>query len=117
MKASESDGFRLVTVFRNPEETLLSSWTFTTGLVGVDHEQVPLSNFARLLSWAGELDSLYAHYVDCWQRRNHPDFLLLFFDDMKEELGESVRRVADHIQKILEESPCRAVQKQSQIQT
>eukprot|EP00929_Paragymnodinium_shiwhaense_P053978 TRINITY_DN27059_c0_g1_i1.p1 TRINITY_DN27059_c0_g1~~TRINITY_DN27059_c0_g1_i1.p1 ORF type:complete len:359 (+),score=32.46 TRINITY_DN27059_c0_g1_i1:67-1143(+) len=97
MNATELDGYKLLTVLRDPRDTLLSSWRFLTEMVDMETSQVPISNLARLLRMAGELHGLYAHYVDMWQRRHHPSVLLLFYDDLKEDLGGSIRRVANHL--------------------
>lgn len=96
LRSIEADGFRLVPVFRDPTDVLLSSWRFTTELIGMNHSQVPITDFAKLLYWSGEIHALYANLADFWVRRDHPDVLLLFYDDLKDDLEGSVGRLAEH---------------------
>ena len=56
--------------------------------------------------------SYFHHLVSWWPHRNDPNVLLLFFEDLKEDLGSAVRAVAEfmgvtdegHIQVALERS-------------
>ena len=49
--------------------------------------QVPFSTLASALKWPGELRKMQDNFVDFWQSRHHPDILLLFFDDLRDDLG------------------------------
>jgi len=90
-------GGRYITVMRDPRDTMVSfhnffdGWIFEKGAVRLDEftdwvidRGLPYSNYWRhLMSW--------------WRRRDEPEVLMLAFEDMKEDLPTSVRRVAEFI--------------------
>lgn len=92
-----ADRFRLVTVLRDPCDTILSSWRFIPSVAGLDHNLIPIEHIVTLFSLSGELDSVFADYADFYERRHDPNILLLFFDDLNEDLAGSVRRLARHL--------------------
>ena len=73
----------------------LKGWLFQPGKVSI-HE------FVRdfLLAGSGipktkvEFPSYFAHLVSWWEHRNDSNVLLLFFEDMKDNLDSGVRKVA-----------------------
>ena len=40
---------------------------------------------------------IWHHFLGWWQRRNDPDVLFIFFEDLKEDLRGSVAKVAAHM--------------------
>jgi hypothetical protein len=90
----EDKGFKLLCVMRNPKDTILSMWRFMPTVVGIPYEKVPVSGMFLLMRALGMMDKLFADYADFWERRHHENVLVLFFDDLKQDLEGSVRRLA-----------------------
>ncbi|SLN56945.1 Sulfotransferase domain protein [Roseovarius litorisediminis] len=89
-------GGRYIVVFRDPIDAMLSlyrfleGWWFETG-------SIPVSDFAAYYLDREERDTYWAHAASWWGERGRDDVLCLTFEDMKNNLSEAVRRVADFI--------------------
>jgi len=85
--------YRTITLFRNPMDAVVSSWRFLPNLLHVPHELIDPNLYARA-TLISKYDETLQNMVDFWDLRNDPNVLILFFDELKEDLGGTVRRVA-----------------------
>lgn len=88
-------GFRMVTVLRDPADTLLSRHRYLPALLGINPRDIPVESFATTFSEG--FNVMMDEYAQAWERRHHPNALIIFYDDMKEELNVSVERLARHM--------------------
>eukprot|EP00927_Polykrikos_kofoidii_P064495 TRINITY_DN5975_c0_g1_i1.p1 TRINITY_DN5975_c0_g1~~TRINITY_DN5975_c0_g1_i1.p1 ORF type:complete len:370 (+),score=49.41 TRINITY_DN5975_c0_g1_i1:60-1169(+) len=92
--ATERDNFRLVAVFRDPADVIMSSWRFLPTVAGIDHKLISQTSLMRLLNLMGALDKMFIDYADFWERRHDPNVLVLFFEDLKQDLRSDVHRLS-----------------------
>ena len=100
---------KVVTCLRNPKDALVSFY---------HHEKI-IKNHTFTRDFPTYFDhfmdnlvlySPYFEYVkEAWQRRNHPNVCLLFFEDMKKDLATSVRKVARFLGKEVPEEKVEAL--------
>lgn len=100
LNATEKDDNRLACVFRDPADTFLSAYRFIPSIVHIRYELIPLNSFLWFVKTVGLLEAQFIAFADYWQRRHDPNVLVLFFDDMKEDLAGEVKRLADFIQTV-----------------
>ena len=88
---------RMMTVVRDPADTMLSAWRFVPGVAAVDHKDVKLELMVGFFRVNGILKDMHTDYAEWWERRHDDNALLLFYDDLKEDLPREVRRIAAHL--------------------
>ncbi|XP_065059870.1 sulfotransferase 1E1-like [Rhopilema esculentum] len=93
------DKSKVVLCLRNPKDTVVSFY---------HHQQL-----MKHLNFVGEFKTFFNLFMDdlcnfcpyfdyvaeAWQRRNHPNMCILFYEEMKADLAGNVRRVARFLQK------------------
>jgi len=113
INATENDGFRLLTVLREPMELVVSLWRFFPPIRGIDYNLISQETFYRFIKMMGLIEEAIHRYADWWEHRLSPNVLLLFFDDLKSDLDGSVRRIADFFKSNLTEEELLSVIQQS----
>jgi len=90
---------KVVTCLRNPKDTVVSYY---------HHEKL-----VKSYGYSGDFPTYFDHFMDnlviyssyfeyvkeAWQRRNHPNVCLLFFEDMKKDMTPSIKKVAKFLGK------------------
>ena len=90
---------KVVTCLRNPKDTVVSYY---------HHEKL-----VKAYGYTGDFPTYFGHFMDnlviyssyfeyvkeAWQRRNHPNVCLLFFEDMKKDMASSIKKVAKFLGK------------------
>ena len=97
-------GAKYIAICREPCATFYSFFDFYNGWF-FDHGTVSLHQFIEdyLVEYLGvpkskkQLASYFVHFLSWWERRNDPNVLFLFFEDMKDDLESAVRMVADFV--------------------
>ena len=90
---------KVVMCLRNPKDTVVSYYYFVK-LSRAHGYKGDFATFFDLFMDNLVFYSPYFEYVkEVWQRRNHPNVCLLFFEDMKKDLATSVRKVAKFLGK------------------
>ena len=94
---------KVIVVLRNPEDVLLSfynffeDWFFEPGSISLDAfakefwlaRGVPTSRMQNA--------SYFVHLISWYKRKDDPNVLILFFEDLKDDHRFQVQRVAQHI--------------------
>ncbi|XP_045785349.1 luciferin sulfotransferase-like isoform X2 [Maniola jurtina] len=97
------DTTKVVYVARDPRDVAFSYYTFYkfTRLMSNDKD---FETFWKLFISNNILWSPYfGHVLEAWEKRNHPNMLFLFYEDMVKDLVGAVRRVANFYEKTLSE--------------
>ena len=113
-------GGKYIVIYRDPYAACYSFFNFFNGWYFQPGE-VSLHAFVRDIPLAGsgvpktkaEFPSYFAHLVSWWEHRNDSNVLLLFYEDMKEDLESAVREVAAFIEIKDEEKIKKAVEMSS----
>ena len=90
-------GGRYIHVSRDPKDTLVSyhrfleGWVFETGSIDLD----TLARESFLKGRRGE--DYWGFLLSWWEKRNDPDVLFMFYEDMKQDLGATIDEVAGFI--------------------
>ena len=97
-------GAHYIHISRDPKDALVSyhrfleGWFFETGTIDLD-------TLARESFLLGRRDEDYWEFLlSWWERRNDPNVLFLFFEDMKEDLKRTVEEVARFMQLQLDDT-------------
>ncbi len=86
-------GGRYIVSFRDPKDALLSAyrflegWFFEPGSIGIEE-------WARARFLTDRKAGYWHHLLSWWSQRDNPKCLLLCFEDMKEDLPDTIDRVA-----------------------
>ena len=93
------DKSKVVICLRNPKDTVVSYYHFVKLASHFGYE----GDFPTFFNLFMDDLVVYCPYFEfvkeAWQRRNHPNVCLLFFEDMKKDLATSVRKVAKYLGK------------------
>jgi hypothetical protein len=87
-------GARYLVSFRHPQDALISFYHFFEGWWFVPGT-VSMTDFANVYFLARR--GYWRHLASWWEQRANPNVLLLTFEDMKEDLTQTVRTIADFI--------------------
>lgn len=89
-------GGKYITVIRDPKDALLSCYRFFEGLY-FEKGAIPIQDFAREF-YIKELGREYwKHVLAIWYHRNDKNVLPLCYENLKQDLPGTVKRVADFI--------------------
>lgn len=90
-------GARYIFVFRDPKDSAVSFYNFTVGWL-IEPGGVTLDEFVQEFYIGREPErSYWYHLLSWWPRRTSPDTLFCCYEEMKDDLSGTVRRVADFI--------------------
>lgn len=91
---------KVIVVLRNPEDVLLSFYRFFEGWF-FEPGTISLEAFAKEFWLARGVPtskmqnaSYFVHLTSWYKRRDDPNVLILFFEDLKDDLRPQVQRVA-----------------------
>jgi hypothetical protein len=109
-------GGRYIVPLRDPGDALVSSYRFMEGWF-VEPGAIPIEVHARENFMRREPGRGYwAHLRSWWEQRDHPNVLLLAYEQMKADLEGTVRRVADFIGVPLDEELFALVMRHSSLE-
>ncbi|KAK3890518.1 hypothetical protein Pcinc_005536 [Petrolisthes cinctipes] len=87
------DTCKVVYVARNPRDTCVSYYYHQRLMKSAEY----VGNFAEFVDlWCRNLvlqAPYWGHVSEAWERRDHPNFLWLYYEDMKENLPRELRRL------------------------
>lgn len=105
-----------ITVLRDPKEIFVSSYHFLPGVFGLSG-QLTMKEWLDMYLAPGFISTAWAvHTATFWKWRDRPNFLLLEFAKMKQDLPGSVRQIADLMGVSLTESQMAKVIERSSFQ-
>ena len=96
--AGGDDGYRVITVLRDIEPVCRSAYKMMIGIVGMEESELNFDDFLSLMSLFPFTENILRHFAAVWETRHDPNVLVLFFDDMIQDLSGSVRAVADQLE-------------------
>lgn len=92
-----NDDAKYIVVIRNPKDALVSAYHFENSFIEkMVGDRVPLNGFvdgflAKRFVYAGWAD----HTAGWWSRKDRPNVLVVFFEEMKTDLNGTIQQVAD----------------------
>ena len=105
-------GGKYIIVLRNPSDALLSDYLFCGGMF-FEKGSISLETFAREDFIPGR--DIWNHIIAFWDRRRDGNILPLCYENMKEDLPQTIERVASFIGIQMDEELKQIVLKQSDI--
>jgi hypothetical protein len=88
-------GGKYIYVARNPEDAFYSFYKFLPAYTGLDPEDIDEQTFAdAIFAGASHSGQIWGHMLGWWQQRHNKNVLWVFFEDLKKDLQQEVRRVA-----------------------
>lgn len=107
-------GCKYICSFRNPEDAFVSFYRFFEGRF-FEAETISIESLSHL--WAPR-DKLFEqgywhHLISWWEQRHNSDVLLLCYEDMKDDLEGTVRKISDFMAIELDDHLLSIVLKQS----
>ncbi|MDA0351998.1 MAG: sulfotransferase domain-containing protein [Chloroflexi bacterium] len=108
-------GGRYVVSLRNPGDAAVSMYRFMEGWF-IEPGAIPIDEFVRLEYVARDRGGDYwLHLLSWWAHRHDENVLLLAYEDMKADLPETVRRIAEFIGVPLDDELLEIVVRQSSL--
>ena len=98
------DECKVVTCIRNPKDTLVSMFHHEKLLNFVNFGGDFAEFFDLFMNNLVIFSPYWEYTLEAWNRRDHPNLCLLFFEDLKKDLEGNVRKVAKFLQKDLTDS-------------
>mmetsp|Transcript_34806 Transcript_34806/g.69373 ORF Transcript_34806/g.69373 Transcript_34806/m.69373 type:complete len:374 (-) Transcript_34806:393-1514(-) len=88
-------GAKYVYVARDPQDAFFSFYKFLPGYVGLAEDDIDEETFANaIFAGASHSGQIWDHMLGWWDKRHSPNVLLVFYEDLKEDLQREVVRVA-----------------------
>jgi hypothetical protein len=109
-------GGRYIYSIRDPRDALVSAYRFL-GDWWFDIDAIPMDVFARgafMRDW--ETRGYWQHVLSWWEQRHNPAVLILAYEDMKADLGSTIRRIARFIGIPLDDELFKIVLRQSSLE-
>lgn len=88
--------YRVLTLFREPMDAAASAYRFFPNIFYIRHELINPDVFARMLLLTFYDKSLH-NMVEYWEQRHDPRVLIVFFEELKDDLPGMIRTVAKFI--------------------
>ena len=108
-------GARYIHISRDPKDALVSAYRFFEGWI-FEPGAFDVNDYAENSFLSGRGDENYWSFlISWWARRNDPDVLFLFFEDMRQDLGRTIAQVARFMDIALDEELRSIVIRQSGI--
>eukprot|EP00928_Gymnodinium_smaydae_P019594 TRINITY_DN17526_c1_g1_i1.p1 TRINITY_DN17526_c1_g1~~TRINITY_DN17526_c1_g1_i1.p1 ORF type:complete len:715 (-),score=41.93 TRINITY_DN17526_c1_g1_i1:492-2600(-) len=89
--------YKKVIVLRHPADVLVSVSKFLPTLWGI-HPSPTVSEMCSFLLYSGDVERMAQFYVDVWNQRAGENVLLLFYEDLQEDPGRWVTRLASFME-------------------
>ena len=106
-------GARYIHISRDPKDALVSAYRFFEGWV-FEPGAFDVNDYAQESFLGGRREENYWNFLlSWWARRNDPDVLFLFFEDMRHDLGAAIAQVARFMNMSLDEELRSIVLRQS----
>ena len=90
---------KVVTCLRNPKDTVVSFYHHEKLVKCHDYTGDFPTYFSLFMDNLLLYSSYFEYVKEAWQRRNHPNMCLLFFEDMKKDLAMNIKKVAKFLDK------------------
>jgi len=90
---------KVIMCFRNPKDAVVSKYNFEKMVKVFGYVGDLQSYFDLFMDDLGVYGSYFEYVKTSWEKRDNPNVCVLFFEDMKKDLGKSVRKVADFLGK------------------
>ena len=105
---------KYITVIRNPRDVIVSAWHFTRNLMPMI-KGLSLDDFIEMHLAGHTIFGIWAHHTaGYWRWRDRPNVLILFYEDMRRDLEDTVRKFATHMGvSLTDEQTARVVEKSS----
>ena len=100
---------KAVICLRNPKDTVVSFYHHQKLIKACSYTGDFTSFFDLFMDNLVIYSSYFEFVKDAWQRRNHPNVCILFFEDMKKDLAPSVKKVAKFLGKDVNEEMVEAL--------
>jgi len=93
---------KTVACVRNPKDVLVSAYYHFRNIIphGEDGQQIPFNELYDFLAKSKYVPfgRVLDHFEDLWDNHRHdPNILLVYYEDLKENTLQQIRRVANHI--------------------
>jgi hypothetical protein len=90
-------GGKYISVMRDPRDAMLSLYRFFEGWI-FEPDSIPLEEFALDFYIGTDGRGYWDHVQALWKRRHDKNVLPLCYEDMKEDLPSTVKRVAEFME-------------------
>lgn len=95
MVSSVAAGARYIYVARNPLDAFLSFHKFLPAYTGLQAGDITYESFAdAIFAGASHSGQIWEHMLGWWRRREDPNVLWVFFEDLVDDLPGSVARIS-----------------------
>ena len=108
-------GGRYIVSLRDPKDALVSRFRFLEGW-WFEAGSISVSTFAREHCMANRDSGYWNHLASWWEQRHNENVLLLVFENMKQDLPQTVRRIAQFIGCALDEDLLEIVVRQASLE-
>jgi len=89
-------GARYIYVARNPLDAFVSFHKFLPAYAGLRPDDISMETFAdAIFAGASQSGQIWNHFLSFYERKDDPNVLIMFFEDMKEDLEACVQIVAE----------------------
>lgn len=103
LPADLAETCKVVYVARNPKDVIVSYY-YHHKLIKFHNFSGEMEEFAQYFMKDKVMYSpFFPHVLDAWNRRNHPNVLFLFYEDLKKDLRGGIERVGRFLGKTLSE--------------
>lgn len=99
--------FQVIYVMREPKDLCVSYYFY----LKMGHKfEIDFEDFCELfMNDALPLGSVFHHYLDFWNKRHEPNYLILRYEEMLAEPRKTVKKIASHLNKSLNDEDIDAI--------
>eukprot|EP00940_MAST-03C_sp_MAST-3C-sp2_P002367 g2367.t1 len=87
---------KYIYVARNPRDAFVSFYNFMPAYVGISPGSMTMQEFAdAIFGGVSQAGGIWRHFLSFWRVRKRRNVLILFFEDLKEDLRTNVEIIAE----------------------
>lgn len=93
-------GAKYIYVMRNPEDVCLSFYSFLLSYTQIDQSTISIEDFvSHLFAGRGSNSGrIWEHFLSFFERKEDPNILMLFYEDILVNPSEAIRRIANFME-------------------